>query len=51
MTGWRVGSCCERSCPMTMVTSIGGGLTLCWMHYLLWRLPITPDLDVRRRTR
>jgi hypothetical protein len=37
---WTAGKCCHESCHWTMVTPIGAGQFLCWMHYILLGLPL-----------
>ena len=32
---WIAGTCCQQPCPMTLVTPIGGGQFVCWLHWLV----------------
>lgn len=31
---WAIGRCSHKGCPMTLVTYVGGGQSICWLHAL-----------------
>jgi hypothetical protein len=35
---WSAGKCRHLDCPITLVTYIGGGQHVCWLHALKLRL-------------